>query len=115
VGDRTEIVTVSVDDREGMDRMVERISEEDGKAPRFVMLSDPDHAVIDRYGLFNEGSPPKRPFPHPATYVIDMGGVVRYRFVETDYRVRPSNEDILTVLKGLGEKDDDSEGDSEGQ
>ena len=115
MGDRTEIVTVSVDDREGMDRMVERISEEDGEVPSFVMLSDPDHAVIDRYGLFNEGSPPKHPFPHPATYVIDMEGVVRYRFVETDYRVRPSNEDILAVLQGLGEKGADSEGDSEAQ
>ena len=106
---------MSVDDREGMDRMVEHISEEDGEAPRFVMLSDPDHAVIDRYGLFNEESSPKQPFPHPATYVIDMEGVVRYRFVETDYKIRPSNEDILAVLQGLGEKDDDSEGDSEGQ
>lgn len=106
---------MSVDDREGMERMVERISEEDGKEPRFVMLSDPDHAVIDRYGLFNEGSPPKQPFPHPATYVIDMEGVVRYRFVETDYRMRPSNEDILAVLKGLGEKDERLEEDSEGQ
>ena len=81
--------------------MVERISKDDGKAPDFVMLSDPDHAVIDRYGLFNEDSPRRRPLPHPATYVIDKEGVVRYRFVEVDYKVRPTNEDILEVLKGL--------------
>lgn len=95
------MVTVSVDDREGMQRMIDRISDDDGVLPDFVMLSDPDHAVIDRYGLFNEDSPRRRPLPHAATYVIDKAGVVRYRFVEVDYRVRPTNEDILEVLKGL--------------
>ena len=79
--------------------MVDRISKDDKVMPDFVMLSDPDHAVIDRYGLFNEDS--GRSMPHPATYVIDKEGVVRYRFVEVDYKVRPTNEDILEVLKGL--------------
>ena len=99
--DQTEIVTVSVDDQEGMQLMIDRVAAEDGMAPDFIMLSDPDHAVIDRYGLFNENAPPSRPLPHPATYVIDKEGVVRYRFVEVDYRVRPTNEDILEVLKTL--------------
>ena len=99
--DETEIVTVSVDDRQGMQLMIDRVAAEDGMAPDFIMLSDPDHAVIDRYGLFNENAPPNRPLPHPATYVIDKEGVVRYRFVEVDYRVRPTNEDILEVLKAL--------------
>ena len=97
----TEIVTVSVDDQEGMQLMIDRVAAEDGMAPDFIMLSDPDHAVIDRYGLFNENAPPNRPLPHPATYVIDKEGVVRYRFVEVDYRVRPTNEDLLEVLKTL--------------
>ncbi len=97
----TEIVTVSVDDQEGMQLMIDRVAAEDGMAPDFIMLSDPDHAVIDRYGLFNENAPPNRPLPHPATYVIDKEGVVRYRFVEVDYRVRPTNEDILEILKTL--------------
>ena len=99
--DHTEIVTVSVDDREGMKRMIDRVQATDGVAPDFIMLSDPDHSVIDRYGLFKEDSPPNRPLPHPATYVIDKEGVVRYRFVETNYTVRPTNEDILEVLQAL--------------
>ncbi len=97
----TEIVAVSVDDRDGMRRMIERVYEEDDPELDFIMLSDPDHSVIDRYGLFNADAPPDRPLPHPATYVIDKQGVVRYRFVEVDYRVRPSNEDILAVLQDL--------------
>ena len=99
--DETEIVTVSVDERDGMEMMIERVAATDGARPDFVMLSDPDHAVIDRYGLYNENAPPTRPLPHPATFVIDKEGVVRYRFVEVDYRVRPTNEDILEVLEGL--------------
>ena len=97
----TEIVTVSVDDREGMQLMIDRVAADDGVEPDFIMLSDPDHRVIDRYGLFNADAPPNRPLPHPATFVIDKEGVVRYRFVEVDYRVRPTNEDILEVLKEL--------------
>ena len=97
----TEIVSVSVDDREGMQLMIDRVAADDGVEPDFIMLSDPDHRVIDRYGLFNPDAPPSRPLPHPATFVIDKEGVVRYRFVEVDYRVRPTNEDILEVLKEL--------------
>ena len=101
LSDETEIVTVSVDDHEGMQLMIDRVAADDGVAPDFIMLSDPDHRVIDRYGLFNPDAPPNRPLPHPATFVIDKDGVVRYRFVEVDYRVRPTNEDILEVLKTL--------------
>lgn len=101
LADETEIVTISVDDSEGMQLMIDRVADDDGVEPDFIMLSDPDHRVIDRYGLFNPDAPPNRPLPHPATYVIDKEGVVRYRFVEVDYRVRPTNEDILEVLKAL--------------
>jgi peroxiredoxin len=39
--------------------------------------------------------------PHPATYVIDREGKVRYRFVEVDYKIRPSNEDVLKEVAKL--------------
>jgi len=54
--------------------------------------------VIDRYGIFN---PESRGLPHPATYVIDKEGIVRWKFVEVDYRVRPTNEQVLEALKKL--------------
>lgn len=95
------IVTVSVDDREQQQLMIDRIVAGGGDAPDFVMLSDPDHRVIDRYGLLNPDAPPNRPVPHPATYVIDKEGIVRWGFVEEDYRVRPTNADILAVLEAL--------------
>ncbi len=95
------IVAVSVDDREKQQLMIDRIVADGGEAPDFVMLSDPDHRVIDRYGLLNPDAPPNRPVPHPATYVIDQEGIVRWGFVEEDYRVRPTNADILAALEAL--------------
>jgi peroxiredoxin len=81
--------------------MVERISEQDGIPPDFPLLTDADHRVIDRYGLFNAEDPRGREITHPATFVIDQSGIVRWRFVEVDYKVRPTNEDIITVLSSL--------------
>jgi len=54
--------------------------------------------VIDRYGIYN---PDGKGWPHPATYVIDYQGVIRWKFVEVDYRVRPSNQQILSALKNI--------------
>ena len=39
--------------------------------------------------------------PHPTTYVIDKNGVVRWKFTEKDYKVRPTNEMILRELEKL--------------
>ena len=98
----TEILAVSVDDREHQQRMIDRVAEQDGILIEFPLLSDPDHRVIDRYGIFNVEDPRGREIAHPATFVIDREGYVRYRFVEVNYRVRPSNEDILAVLAAIG-------------
>ena len=97
----TQILAISVDGPENLQRMVDRISEEDGIPPEFPLLSDPDHAVIDRYGLFNADDPRGRQIAHPATYVIDRDGVVRWKMVEVNYRIRPTNEDILRELAAL--------------
>ena len=97
----TQIVALSVDSPEDLQRMVDKISVDDSMAPRFPFLTDPGHAVIDRYGLFNTTDPRGRQLTHPATYIIDKEGVVRWKFVEVDYKLRPSNEDLLVVLEGL--------------
>jgi peroxiredoxin len=97
----TEILAVSVDDLEKQQLMIDRVAAEDGIFIEFPLLSDPDHLVIDRYGLFNVDDPRGREIAHPATYVIDREGVVRYAFVEEDHRVRPENEVILEALAAL--------------
>ena len=94
----TEVLAVAIDSKADLQRMADKISKEDGKPPGFVFLSDPGHRVIDRYGLLN---PDGRGWPHPATYVIDRQGVVRWKFVEVDFRVRATNEQILEALARL--------------
>lgn len=95
----TELVTVAPEGREDLQKMVDRISAEDGKKPDYVFLSDPGHRVIDRYGLLNPSD--QRGIPHPTTYVIDRQGVVRWKFTEVNYRIRPTNEMILHALREL--------------
>ncbi len=95
------ILAVSVDTVEAQQMMIDRISMEDGIIPDYPLLSDPDHAVIDRYGLFNPDESKRRPVPHPTTLVIDMEGVVRWKFVEINYKIRPELADILAAVAAL--------------
>ena len=92
------MLAVSIDAREQLEQMIERVAETDGRVLEFPLLSDPDHAVIARYGLLNQSDPQARPIPHPTVFVIDRSGVVRWKFIEIDYRIRPTNEDVLEAL-----------------
>jgi peroxiredoxin len=96
--DKVEILALSVDPRDKAIFLRDKLKDQPGF--NFPLLSDADHHVIDRYGLLNEVS--KRGWPHPATYVIDLEGKVRWKFVEVDYKKRPSNEDILSQVKKAG-------------
>jgi peroxiredoxin len=78
--------------------MFDTITKRDGKPPDILFLSDAEHKVINRYGILNQSS---TSLPHPATYVIDKGGIVRWKSVDVDYRLRPTNQQILAALKAL--------------
>lgn len=95
----TELLVISIDGEKETRMAVARIAA-DGTQPDFTFLSDPDHAVIARYGVLNP-SGSRRGIPHPAVYVIDKTGVVRWRDIQTDYKVRPTNTAILTALSAL--------------
>jgi hypothetical protein len=34
--------------------------------------------------------------------VVDREGVVRWKFIEINYKIRPTNEDILAAVRELG-------------
>lgn len=87
---------MAIDSKADLQRMADKIARDGGKGGGLVFLSDPGHRVIDRYGIWN---PEGRGWPHPATFVVDRQGIVRWKFVETDHRVRPSNEQILDALR----------------
>ena len=88
---------MAIDSKADLQKMADKIAR-DGKAPSIVLLSDPGHRVIDRYGIWN---PAGKGWPHPTTLVIDRQGFVRWKFVEVDYKVRPSNQQILDALARL--------------
>ena len=96
--EKVQILAVSIDSHEDSKKFVQKLKERFPGAFDFPLLEDKGHKVIDRYGILN---PDGKGWPHPATYVIDLEGVVRWKFVEVDYTKRPSNEEILEVLRKL--------------
>jgi peroxiredoxin len=89
---------VSIDPPELSKKFIEKLKEKYKGDLDFPLLEDKDHKVIDRYGILNPGG---KGLPHPATYVIDKQGVVRWKFVEVDYRKRATNEQILAALRKI--------------
>lgn len=95
---KVQILAVSIDSHEDSKKFVQKLKERFAGDLDFPMLEDKNHKVIDRYGIFN---PEGKGWPHPATYVIDKQGVVRWKYIEVDYTKRPTNEQILQALRKL--------------
>lgn len=86
----------------------------------FPLLFDEGNAVASSFGILHEiaegvvelqrrngndvavfnGSPVAE-VPLPASYVIGADGVIRYAFVDADYRRRAEPEELLEALRGL--------------
>ena len=69
----------------------------------FPLLSDPDHRTIDAYGLHDTAYDGGKfaGIPHAAVYVIDKKGIVTWTKVESNYRERPTNDEIRAALNAL--------------
>lgn len=89
-------------------------------APEAEMLCDVDHGLATSLGLAFAISPELRRrydehglsladiygdsgriLPIPATFVIDRGGIVRYAFVNPDFRVRADPSVVIAVVEAL--------------
>lgn len=96
---RTVILAIAPDTLPDLKKMSDKVSAKTGIPLGLILLADPEHRVIDQYGLLNEAAASRgRYLPHPTTYVIDSKGVVRWKFTEKDYKVRPSNEQLIEQL-----------------
>lgn len=96
--DKAQILAVSIDNHDDSKKFVQKLKERFPGDYDFAFLEDKNHKVIDRYGILNRTG---QGWSHPATYVIDMQGMVRWKFVETNPAKRPSNKQILAELKKL--------------
>ena len=62
----------------------------------YTFLSDPKAEVIGRYDLLHQkGSPDGKDIARPAEFLVDASGVVRWRNLTEDIRIRATPKDIL--------------------
>jgi peroxiredoxin len=73
----------------------------DGRGPlNFALLSDPRSVTIDRYALRdpNYRGEESDGVPRPSVFVLDAEGRVRWSKIESDYRERPTTEEVAAAL-----------------
>jgi peroxiredoxin len=96
--EKVQILTVSIDSHDDSKKFIQKLQARWPGDYDFPFLEDRNHKVIDRYGLLN---PDGKGWPHPTTFVIDKRGTVRWKFVEVDFRKRPTNAQIMAELKKI--------------
>ncbi len=67
----------------------------------FPMLVDEESVVTMKYDLWNRWELIRNKVPHPATYIIDKQGIVRFAEVRQNYLSRTKLKTIFEVLKTL--------------
>ena len=73
----------------------------DGRGPLgFSLLSDSRSVAIDRYRLRDPAYAGQKfdGVPRPSVFVLDQAGRIRWMKIETDYRERPSDEEVAAAL-----------------
>jgi peroxiredoxin len=92
-----------VDTAEQSRKFIEKIAADGRGGVAFPLLSDPQHRVIDAYGLADPRylKQKREGIPYPAVYVIDRSGRVAWSRIDTDFRERPPNREIRAALDAL--------------
>jgi peroxiredoxin len=97
------LYAISVDPPDVSREFAQKIASDGKGKVNFPLLSDPDHKIIDAYGLRDpayEGQKHEG-IPHPAVYLIDKNGKVVWAKIESNYRERPANAEIRAALNAL--------------
>ena len=95
---------VSVDSPAESKHFAEQIAADGKGEVSFPILSDPSHRVIDAYGVRDSAYNGQKfeGIPHATVYIIGKDGRVAWSKVETDYKQRPTNEEVASTLRNLG-------------
>lgn len=101
--EKVKLYAISVDPPDVSKTLDEKIASDGKGAVNFPLLSDPDHKIVDAYGLRDPAYEGQSIYgiPHPAVYVISKDGKVSWARIETNYRERPSNQQIRAALEAL--------------
>jgi peroxiredoxin len=102
-GENVKLYAISVDPPDVSKDFAKKIAADGKGEVNFPILSDPEHKIIDAYGLVDPAYEGQKVYgiPHPTVYVIDKVGKVAWAKVESNYRERPSNQEIRAALQAL--------------
>ena len=97
------LLAISVDPPDVSKELAAKIASDGQGEINFSLLSDPEHRTIDAYRLHDPAYDGQKlaGIPHPAVYVIDKNGIVAWAKVESNYRERPTNDDIRAAIQRL--------------
>lgn len=97
------LLAISVDPPDVSKEFATKLAADGNGEINFSILSDPDHRTIDAFGLHDPAYDGEKfaGIPHPAVYVIDKNGIIAWGKVESNYRERPTNEEIRAALNAL--------------
>lgn len=90
-----EIAVVTYDSVNTLSQFAER------RGINITLLSDPDSAAIDAFGLRNEGykdNPKAYGAPHPAIFIVSPAGEIRAKLYEENYKDRPPASAVLDAI-----------------
>lgn len=90
------MIAISVDSSDDNRRVVEKLGLE------YRILSDSDRETIMAYGLLHPGASINGgDIARPATLIIDAEGIVRWRNLTENWRVRVRPEAVLAALETM--------------
>jgi peroxiredoxin len=91
---------ISPDSAEKSRDLEKRITADGRGALGFALLSDSPSVVIDRYRLRDPAYAGQKinGVPRPSVFVLDQSGKIRWMKIESDYRERPTTEEVAGAL-----------------
>jgi peroxiredoxin len=94
----SQVIFVAAEKKEGLHKPLKFLQ----KHPvSFPFLLDEDRSVTKAYGLYHRIGLDAINIAHPATLVIDRGGVVRYVYRGSSQRDRAPMEQVLDAVRKL--------------
>ena len=95
-----QLVFIAAEKRDGVWKPAKFLERHPISAP---FLLDEDRAVTKKYGVHNALAPDALNIAHPATFVIDQPGTVRYIYRGASQQDRVPVDDVLRAMATTGE------------
>ena len=102
-GEKVSLIAISIDDAAASKSFIEKIAKDGKGVVSYPILSDPMHRTIDAYGVYDPAYAGQRfdGIPHPAVFILDKTRKGVWAKVESDYKKRPTNEEMRAELDKL--------------